>query len=135
MSVNLPNALTLLRIFIVPILVAVLLTPFSENWLGVPRHILGVSIFLAAALTKGMGVSNVLRIDPLMVSEDFGRFGLDHQIPLCMINLGAVDPAPSGGGTRSSGPPPDTPAASAQAKQFVRSVVADGAPGPFGFAP
>ena len=48
---NLPNALTLLRIFIVPILVTVLLTPFSENWLGVPRHILGVSIFLAAALT------------------------------------------------------------------------------------
>jgi CDP-diacylglycerol---glycerol-3-phosphate 3-phosphatidyltransferase len=50
-SVNLPNALTLLRIFIVPLLVAVLLTPFSENWLGVPRHILGVSVFLAAALT------------------------------------------------------------------------------------
>jgi CDP-diacylglycerol--glycerol-3-phosphate 3-phosphatidyltransferase len=48
---NLPNALTLLRIFIVPFLVAVLLTPMSENWFGVPRHILGVSIFLAAALT------------------------------------------------------------------------------------
>jgi CDP-diacylglycerol--glycerol-3-phosphate 3-phosphatidyltransferase len=50
-SVNLPNALTLLRIFIVPLLVAVLLTPFGENWFGVPRHILGVTIFLAAALT------------------------------------------------------------------------------------
>jgi len=49
--VNLPNSLTLSRIFIVPLLVVVLLTPFSENWLGVPRHILGVSIFLAAALT------------------------------------------------------------------------------------
>jgi CDP-diacylglycerol---glycerol-3-phosphate 3-phosphatidyltransferase len=48
---NLPNALTLLRIFIVPFLVAVLLTPFAENWFGVPRHILGVSIFLMAALT------------------------------------------------------------------------------------
>ncbi|PWT94253.1 MAG: CDP-diacylglycerol--glycerol-3-phosphate 3-phosphatidyltransferase [Blastocatellia bacterium] len=48
---NLPNALTLLRIFIVPLLVVVLLTPFSENWFGVPRHILGVVIFLAAALT------------------------------------------------------------------------------------
>ena len=48
---NLPNALTLLRIFIVPLLVVVLLTPFSENWFGVPRHILGVAIFLAAALT------------------------------------------------------------------------------------
>jgi CDP-diacylglycerol--glycerol-3-phosphate 3-phosphatidyltransferase len=49
--VNLPNALTLLRIFIVPLLVVVLLTPFSENWFGVPRHILGVLMFLAAALT------------------------------------------------------------------------------------
>jgi CDP-diacylglycerol--glycerol-3-phosphate 3-phosphatidyltransferase len=49
--VNLPNALTLLRIFIVPLLVAVLLTPFSESWFGVPRHILGVLMFLSAALT------------------------------------------------------------------------------------
>lgn len=50
-SLNLPNALTLLRIFIVPLLVVVLLTPFSENWFGVPRHILGVALFLGAALT------------------------------------------------------------------------------------
>jgi len=50
-GVNLPNALTLLRIFIVPLLVVVLLTPFSENWFGVPRHILGVGLFLGAALT------------------------------------------------------------------------------------
>ena len=35
-NVNLPNALTLLRIFIVPLLVVVLLTPFSESWFGVP---------------------------------------------------------------------------------------------------
>jgi CDP-diacylglycerol--glycerol-3-phosphate 3-phosphatidyltransferase len=49
--VNLPNSLTLLRIFIVPLLVVVLLTPFSENWLGFPRHILGVALFLGAALT------------------------------------------------------------------------------------
>lgn len=48
---NLPNTLTLSRIFIVPLLVVVLLTPFSENWFGVPRHILGVALFLAAALT------------------------------------------------------------------------------------
>lgn len=48
---NLPNALTLSRIFVVPLLVVVLLTPFSEDWFGVPRHILGVSLFLAAAFT------------------------------------------------------------------------------------
>ena len=34
-----------------PLLVVVLLTPFSENWFGVPRHILGVALFLGAALT------------------------------------------------------------------------------------
>jgi CDP-diacylglycerol--glycerol-3-phosphate 3-phosphatidyltransferase len=49
--VNLPNALTLLRIFIVPLLVVVLLTPFSENWFGLPRHLLGVGLFLGAAFT------------------------------------------------------------------------------------
>ena len=48
---NLPNILTLSRIFVVPLLVVVLLTPFSENWLGVPRYLLGVAIFLAAAFT------------------------------------------------------------------------------------
>lgn len=48
---NLPNSLTLLRIFIVPLLVVVLLTPFSEHWFGVPRHFLGVGLFLGAALT------------------------------------------------------------------------------------
>lgn len=50
-EVNLPNSLTLLRIFIVPLLVVVLLTPFSEDWFGLPRHILGVGLFLGAALT------------------------------------------------------------------------------------
>ena len=46
---NLPNALTLSRIFVVPLLVVVLLTPFSENWFGVQRHVLGVALFLGAA--------------------------------------------------------------------------------------
>jgi len=50
-GVNLPNSLTLLRIFIVPLLVVVLLTPFSEHWFGLPRHLLGVGLFLGAALT------------------------------------------------------------------------------------
>jgi CDP-diacylglycerol--glycerol-3-phosphate 3-phosphatidyltransferase len=48
---NLPNALTLSRIFVVPLLVVVLLTPFSENWFGVQRHIIGVALFLGAAFT------------------------------------------------------------------------------------
>jgi CDP-diacylglycerol--glycerol-3-phosphate 3-phosphatidyltransferase len=48
---NLPNALTLSRIFVVPLLVVVLLTPFSEDWFGVQRHFLGVALFLGAAFT------------------------------------------------------------------------------------
>jgi hippurate hydrolase len=55
---------------------------------------------LAKALTKGMGAPNVVRIDPLMVSEDFGRFGLDHAIPATMLNVGAVDPAKIASGAR-----------------------------------
>lgn len=55
---------------------------------------------IAAALTKGMGAPNVIRIDPLMVSEDFGRFGADRKIPICMLNVGAVDPAKIASGQR-----------------------------------
>jgi amidohydrolase len=55
---------------------------------------------IAGALTKGMGAPNVIRIDPLMVSEDFGRFGVDRKIPICMLNVGAVDPAKIASGQR-----------------------------------
>jgi CDP-diacylglycerol---glycerol-3-phosphate 3-phosphatidyltransferase len=49
--VNLPNYLTLFRIFFVPLLVVVLLTPYSENWFGIERYSLAIIIFLVAALT------------------------------------------------------------------------------------
>lgn len=48
---NLPNYLSLIRIFLVPFLVVVLLTPVSENWFGIERHSLAIAIFLAASLT------------------------------------------------------------------------------------
>jgi CDP-diacylglycerol--glycerol-3-phosphate 3-phosphatidyltransferase len=51
---NLPNTLTLLRIFIVPLLVVVLLTKFSQDWVGLPQHIAGVSLFLFAAITDAL---------------------------------------------------------------------------------
>ncbi|MFY9227251.1 MAG: CDP-diacylglycerol--glycerol-3-phosphate 3-phosphatidyltransferase [Blastocatellia bacterium] len=47
---NLPNTLTITRIFLVPILVVVLLTNVASKF-GMPQQILGVSLFLAAALT------------------------------------------------------------------------------------
>jgi CDP-diacylglycerol--glycerol-3-phosphate 3-phosphatidyltransferase len=49
--VNLPNFLTLFRIFFVPLLVVVLLTPFSEDWFGIQRYTLAIIIFLLASLT------------------------------------------------------------------------------------
>jgi CDP-diacylglycerol--glycerol-3-phosphate 3-phosphatidyltransferase len=48
---NLPNALTLSRIFVVPLLVVVLLTKFPSDWLGVPQQIFGLTLFIAASIT------------------------------------------------------------------------------------
>src|SRR5262252_10019886 len=49
---NLPNALTLSRIFLVPLLVVVLLTKFEGRMiLGVPKELVGAAIFALAALT------------------------------------------------------------------------------------
>ena len=53
---------------------------------------------LAAALKPVLGAGNVIKMDPLMVSEDVNLFSLDKQIPLAMFSLGAVDPALMGSG-------------------------------------
>ncbi|HEX3914018.1 MAG TPA: amidohydrolase [Steroidobacteraceae bacterium] len=46
-----------------------------------------------AALVKALGTQKVFDEDPIMASEDFGRFGLEgHQIPTVMFILGAMDP-------------------------------------------
>lgn len=50
--VNLPNTLTVGRIFLVPLLVVVLLTRFqAEEMFGVPREVVGAAIFGLAAFT------------------------------------------------------------------------------------
>ena len=49
--VNLPNYITLVRIFLVPLLVAVLLTSFSEDWFNIQRYALAIGIFLIASFT------------------------------------------------------------------------------------
>ncbi len=48
---NLPNSLTVLRIFLVPLLVVVMLTRVAEDWFGVSQQTLGVVLFLIASLT------------------------------------------------------------------------------------
>ena len=49
---NLPNSLTVTRIFLVPLLVVVLLTKFEGRLiLGVPKEFVGAAIFALASLT------------------------------------------------------------------------------------
>ena len=50
-SVNLPNAITIGRIFLVPLLVVVLMTNPKDLQLGMSREILGALIFAVASLT------------------------------------------------------------------------------------
>jgi CDP-diacylglycerol--glycerol-3-phosphate 3-phosphatidyltransferase len=51
-TMNLPNSLTVSRIFLVPLLVVVLLTKFKGHLiLGVPKEIVGAAIFGLASLT------------------------------------------------------------------------------------
>jgi CDP-diacylglycerol--glycerol-3-phosphate 3-phosphatidyltransferase len=49
---NLPNSLTVTRIFLVPLLVVVLLTKFDgRHILGIPEEIVGAAIFAVASIT------------------------------------------------------------------------------------
>lgn len=49
---------------------------------------------LAGVMESGLGAANVVKMEPVMGGEDFGRFGLEgQQIPVTIFWLGAVDPA------------------------------------------
>lgn len=48
---NLPNSLTVTRIIIVPLVVVILLTPITEEILGVSRYVPAIVLFLIAAVT------------------------------------------------------------------------------------
>lgn len=56
---------------------------------------------LAKALGQELGAANVVQVDPQMVSEDFGKFGVAAGVPSCLLNLGAADPAKLAAGTQS----------------------------------
>ena len=46
---------------------------------------------LAEAFTRALGEANVVKVTPLMASEDFGYLSLDQKIPAVIFWLGAVD--------------------------------------------
>ena len=48
---------------------------------------------VAGAIGRTIGTDNVIKVAPLMGSEDFGRFSLDRQIPAFMFWLGAIEPS------------------------------------------
>ena len=61
---------------------------------------------VAAAIGRTIGTSNVIKVSPLMASEDFGNLSLDHQIPALMFWLGAVDPVKVEASRKSGKPLP-----------------------------
>src|SRR5215213_7420508 len=48
---------------------------------------------LAGAFKQALGEENVVKVPPIMASEDFGYFSLDQKIPATIFWLGASDPA------------------------------------------
>jgi hippurate hydrolase len=48
---------------------------------------------LAAVFTRALGADNVVKLPPVMMSEDFGYLSLEQKIPAVQFTLGAVDPA------------------------------------------
>lgn len=48
---------------------------------------------LAVAFKQALGEENVVKVPPIMASEDFGYFSLDQKIPTTIFWLGASDPA------------------------------------------
>jgi amidohydrolase len=48
---------------------------------------------VAGAVRAALGADNVLPVQASMGSEDFGLYGLDHQIPTMMFRVGAIDAA------------------------------------------
>jgi amidohydrolase len=48
---------------------------------------------LAVAFKQALGEANVVKVPPIMASEDFGYFSLDQKIPTTIFWLGASDPA------------------------------------------
>jgi hippurate hydrolase len=48
---------------------------------------------LAVAFKQALGDDNVVKVPPIMASEDFGYFSLDQKIPTTIFWLGASDPA------------------------------------------
>jgi len=61
---------------------------------------------LRAVCVRALGASNVVPSRPAMVSEDFGLFGMDRQIPAVQLGVGAVAPEKVAESQRTGAPLP-----------------------------
>ena len=61
---------------------------------------------VTAAIGRAIGADNVVKVPPMMASEDFGRLSLDHQIPAVMFWLGAIEPSKVEASRKSGKPLP-----------------------------
>ena len=52
----------------------------------------GLTERLAATFVRALGQENVVKLEPVMMSEDFGYLSLEQKIPAVQFTLGAVDP-------------------------------------------
>lgn len=55
---------------------------------------------VVTAMTRELGKENVVEVDPAMVSEDFGLFGLGGKIPTALLVVGAADASALAAGTQ-----------------------------------
>src|SRR5687767_3545252 len=60
----------------------------------------GLTQRLVTSIGREVGAANVVEIEPAMVSEDFGLFGLQGKIPTVLLALGAGDPSALKAGTQ-----------------------------------
>lgn len=61
---------------------------------------------ITGAVGRAIGQDNINKASPLMASEDFGQLSLNHQIPSCMLWLGAIEPSRVAASRKSGRPLP-----------------------------
>jgi CDP-diacylglycerol--glycerol-3-phosphate 3-phosphatidyltransferase len=96
-AMNLPNSLSVTRIFLVPLLVVVLLTEFEgRQILGIPKEIVGAAIFALASLTDwadGYVARRRKQVTPL--GQFIDPFADKLLILAALISLVSMDLAPA----------------------------------------
>src|SRR5262249_36521764 len=61
---------------------------------------------VAKTLERTLGAENVVQIPPIMASEVFGRYSLDHQILRLLFSFGSVEPTRMAASKQSGKPLP-----------------------------